>query len=388
MVHPSLTAPPVRANLIKPAEKMARNDLCWCLSGLKYKKCHHDRELQTPINIFELEAKMKAALSDGYCSHPDPASDPCSSKITKAHTIQRKGGLTAIAEVGHVLTVKPRMKDVIASDGKPSPRKIGIKDASVFPGFCGKHDDALFKPIEGKALSLTKESAFLFSYRAIAYERFSKESEIRMSSIQRDMDRGQPFGTQAAIQSHLSVYIEGIHLGMRDISRWKSQFDERLLTGDLDDFHFLAISFDEVLPIVACTALHPEFDLKGQPLQRLGRGNVDFDHITVTVTVFGGRTIVVLGWIGNDDGPARALAESFREVENARKADALIRFLFVHTDNLFLRPSWWEGLSAGNQNALKAMTLSGTPARSRSGREIADDKRSYASAGVVETISG
>jgi hypothetical protein len=386
--HPSLTARPIKADLITPVEKMGRNEPCWCRSGLKYKKCHLDREKQTPINIFEVEAKMMAELRDGYCSHPDPATDPCSSTITKAHTIQKKGGLAAIAEAGHVLTVKPTMKELIATDGNPSPHKIGVNNASVFPGFCSRHDDGLFKAIEGKVLSMTKDAAFLFSYRAIAYERFAKEAQLRTASIQRSMDRGQPFANQAAVQSHLSVYIGGVRIGIRDIGRWKSQFDERLLSGARDDFHFLAVRFDQVLPIVACSAFHPEFDLQGNPLQRLGREGVDFDNITLTVTAFESQTIMVLGWIGSADGPAWALADSFLKVADARKADALIRLLFVQTDNLFLRPSWWDGLSPGDRQAFNVMTRSGTTMQMRLGSELADDKKTFVTASVAETVSG
>lgn len=36
---------------------------------------------------------------------------------------------------------------MIESEGKPAPRKIGVGKASVFPGFCSKHDTTLFKPI-------------------------------------------------------------------------------------------------------------------------------------------------------------------------------------------------------------------------------------------------
>ena len=146
--------------------------------------------------------------------------------------------------------------------------------------------------------------------------------------------------------------------------------------------------FDQVLPIVACGAFHPEFDLQGNPLQRLGRDGVDFDHIALTVTAFKGQTIVVLGWIGSDDGPARALADSFLKVADARKADALIRLLFVQTDNLFLRPSWWEGLSPGDRKAFNVMTRSGTTTQMRSSSELADDKKTFVTAAVAETVSG
>ncbi len=190
-LHASLKAPPLQVVPIAPVPSMRRNDSCWCRSGLKYKKCHLNRELQEPINIFELEAKLVAQARAGYCSHPDPSNDPCSSIIIRSHTVQKKGGIAAIAEAGHVLTVKPVMKDMMATSGNPKPRKVGVNSASVFPGFCNKHDTTLFKPIEGSVLTLDKNSAFLFSYRAIAYERFSKEAQWKGLVAMREGRQGQ-----------------------------------------------------------------------------------------------------------------------------------------------------------------------------------------------------
>lgn len=386
--HPSLTAPLVKADLITPLETMGRNEPCWCRSGLKYKKCHLDREKQAPVNIFEVETRLIAQFREGYCSHPDPSNDPCSPKITKAHTVQKKGGITAIAEAGHVLTVKPTMKDMIESEGHPSPRKIGINNASVFPGFCNKHDTALFKPIEGKALSLNKDTAFLFSYRAIAYERFAKEAQFKAIAAQREMDRGQSFFHQSLIQTHLNVFAAGVQVGRRDMDRWKAQFDARLLSGCRDDFHFLAVRFDTVLPIVASSAFHPEFDVQGNPLQRLGRDSADLDHIVLNVTAFDGQTIMVLGWIGNADGPAQAFADSFMKVAQDRKADVLVRLLFLQTDNLFLRPSWWDALPSTQRHVFKNMILSGSTMQARSAGEYVDQGTSVVAAAAIETVSG
>ena len=176
--------------------------------------------------------------------------------------------------------------------------------------------------------------------------------------------------------------------GLRDVSHWKEQFDERLLSGSRDDFYFLAMRFDQILPIVACSAFHPEFDLHGNLLQRLGRESVDFEHITLTVTTFEGQTIMVFGWIGSNEGPARTLAESFLRVTDGRKGDALVRLLFIQTDNLFLRPSWWSSLSDADQQTFNEMTKSGTPVRMRSGEEFADETKSFITAAVVETVSG
>src|SRR5450432_4346522 len=112
--HPSLNAPPIKSDPIKPVETMGAYELCWCRSGKKYKWCHFCRDQQKPVNFFEIESKMIAELRDGFCSYPDPTGDACSSTITKAHTIPKKGGLAAIAEAGHVLTAKPILKDLMA----------------------------------------------------------------------------------------------------------------------------------------------------------------------------------------------------------------------------------------------------------------------------------
>lgn len=368
---------------------MGRNKLCWCLSGKKYKKCHSGREGQEKINAYEFEQKMLDELRKGYCSHPAPSPDsPCSTTITKAHTVQKKGGLTAIAEAGHVLTVKPIMKEMIKTGGNPQPRRIGVKLASVFPGFCSNHDSALFKPIEGKSLTLNTETSFLFSYRAVAYERFSKEAEHRNTLNMREADRGMPFWKQAAIQSTLYDLLAGVELGKRDVKRLKDQFDQQLISGSHNDFHFVAIRFDSILPIVACGAFHPEFDLNGIRLQQLGQDSFELDFVTLTVTTFEETTIVVFGWIGPQKGPARALVDSFLAIKNSRKADAIVRLLFIHTDNLFLRQSWWAELPTSSQNALNDMTRSGTPVRERTGREYSDASLEFITSDIVEPISG
>lgn len=390
-IHPSITAPKITKDYMPlvPIEKMGRNELCWCRSGKKHKKCHLIREGQEKSNVFEHEQKMWAELREGYCSHPAPSPDnPCSATIAKAHTIQKNGGLAAISEDGHVLTVKPVMKEMIKTEGNPQPRRVGVGNASVFPGFCSNHDSALFKAVEGKSLALTRETAFLFSYRAIAYERFSKEAQHRFTLYLREADSGMPFWKQAALQKLLYDMITGLELGVRDVKLWKKQFDDRLLTGTLDDFHFVAIRFDRILPIVACGAFHPEFDLKGTRLQQLGQDKFELDHVTLTVTTFAESTVVVFGWIGPQSGPSRSLAESFLAVDDSRKADALVRLLFIHTDNLFLRPSWWATLPASSQKILNNMTRSGTHIRMRTGEEFADESLKLFSADVVETASG
>jgi hypothetical protein len=383
--HPSLTAPLVKVPPIHPVETMDPYKLCWCGSGTKYKWCHHRRHEQDEVNPFEVEARIVGELRVGYCSHPDPVGDPCVGTIVKAHTVQRRGGLSQIAEDSHVLTVKPTMKGLMADDGESQPRLLGIGKASVFPGFCSHHDDSLFKAVEGSDLPLDAEHAFLFGYRAIAYERFQKECQVRSAPHQREMDCGKPFFAQANVQIYLNTFQFGVRMGLADIERTKEAFDGMLMTGDRSGFHFLAVRFDGLLPMVGCAAFQVEQDLDGKQLQRLGHGTAPFEVITVTVTAFQGRTVAAFGWIDDGDGPAARLAASFAKLTDDRKADALLRLLFVHSDNLYLRPSWWDGLDEAVRDALVHDVMAGTPFRPRADGALKDDGRSLLTATVVET---
>lgn len=76
-----------------------------------------------------------------------------------AHTLQRSGGLAAVADsTNHVIGVLPTMAEMVRSEGQPSPRRLGVRHASTFPGFCNAHD-AVFSPIKAETLIMTDEAA-------------------------------------------------------------------------------------------------------------------------------------------------------------------------------------------------------------------------------------
>ena len=111
------------------------------------------------------------------------------------------------------------------------------------------------------------------------------------------------------------------------------------------DSHYFALRVDQVLPIVSCGAFFPEYDFMGKPLQRLSRRPFTFEHLSLSITAFAGRTVALFGWLGGEAGPAGRFVASFRALPDGRKADALIRLAFEHLENIYLAPSWWEALS-------------------------------------------
>ena len=126
----------------------------------------------------------------------------------------------------------------------------------------------------------------------------------------------------------------------------------------------------------------------GNTLQRLARRPCAFEHLSVSVTVFTGRTVVFFGWLGDDSGPAGKFVASFRALPDDRKADALIRLVFEQMENIYITPSWWETLAPDNKTALLRAVQSGTTLAAREPKCLIDGGSAYAVANVIEASAG
>ena len=363
-MHPSLTADFVPPPPLKPQEVMGRNELCWCGSGKKWKRCHRDRQLQHEIPIGKLLKEVHVTEKVGSCLHPEASDQNCSNRIIKAHTIQRAGGLRTIAENGHVVSGKRGFEKIFKNDGELVPDLIGIGDASTFMGFCSFHDNSLFEPIESHAYSLDHEAAFLLAFRALAYEYLTKKNSIRSIELQREMDRGKDFPTQGAIQQSLHVFLAGSLRGLQDLRNWKSDYDQRFREKNYGSAPHYAVEFEGVLPFVCSGAFHPEVDFHGNRLQIISRGNATFEHVCVNVSAVGPKSFIAFGWTGAKGGPAERFVESFRAVTSSEKANAALILAVEQLENTYFTPSWWNALTASSRNHLIERMRSGIGFRS------------------------
>jgi hypothetical protein len=297
----------------------------------------------------------------GRCVHPVAGSNTCGGEPIKAHTVQRNGGLSAIAEAGHVISIAAAFEDLHKNAGVLIPRPVGVGSASTFTGFCNHHDTTMFRPVEVGAKELSAESCFLLSFRAVAYELIAKEAAFASLSLVRENDRGRPFDEQIRIQEGLNVMAAGLRLGLTDLERWKRDYDAAYMQRESHRHKSHGVSFDGILPVVACGAFTPEVDFDGRVLQKLGVGPADHEAVTFNLTVFDGRSVAVLGWSGEGDGPAAAFAGSFVDAVRASGADAVIRLAFEQIENTFMKPSWWNSLLATERTIILRHVQSGTP---------------------------
>lgn len=352
LLHPSLTKPLNRPSRVHRPSKIGRNDPCWCGSGSKYKVCHYGRESRPQFNHHHVAAAYLKELQRRYCSYGVAAGAPCGAPIIGAHTVQKKGGLGAIAREGKVYSLIPTMAGLEKAGGRLEPRLDGVGRASVFSGFCSIHDNGLFKPIEGKDCAIGAWEALLFAYRAVAFEAFYKRAQLTVAPLFARLDEGLPVEDQELTQNMARHFLHGAEAGEAGTRARKAAYDARVQARDLNNFCYSWTRFDSLLPVVCCGAFLPDNDLAGVALQRPAHGTGVFEQVTLNITSFDGRSVIVFGWTGAETGPAARFVRSFEALDDAAKAAAATRLALDYLENSYIQPDWWESLTTPERRDL------------------------------------
>lgn len=154
--------------------KIRRNDPCPCGSGQKHKKCcinkKDDPNFSNPMNFLSNYKTIRKESKIKQCLHPDKST--CSDKIIGAHSIQNNKILKRISSNGHVYMPCSKPDNPFAV-----MTKWGRKEATVFTGFCGHHDNKIFHPIEDYDFNKSEYHVFLYTYRCFALE-YHKKQEV------------------------------------------------------------------------------------------------------------------------------------------------------------------------------------------------------------------
>jgi hypothetical protein len=303
-----------------------------------------NREKVEKVPTSSILEGLRKAFGKKMCLHPKASDGECKGNIVKAHTIQRVG-LSKIAENGHVYwfrsddnAFRPETKKTLIM----VPHKIGIKGASTFTGFCAKHDNETFRPIEIHTFKCCQEHAFLLGYRALCREIFAKKAVLEMQHLYKTMDSGQPLEIQIPIQRFANAFLAGAKAGLDDLQKIKSTYDRILEHANFEQVRYYTLLFDTYPDILCSGGFWPEYDFKGSKVQNPITPDPDGIQFSLITTDKGGAAVFT--WVKNR-GISEKFIESLDSIPNSDLPHAIIRFVFEYFENTYLRPSWWENLS-------------------------------------------
>ena len=314
----------------------------------------------------QLMQKFKKGAHSGRCLFVDALGNRCSGKAIASHTLQRGDALNSISEGGHVLTFEAR-----SGFGSQPPllgfHRIGLRKASVFPGFCKRHDADLFREIEAGEPLQTKRQAALLGYRVTCLEYFKKETNIRNLSDPQLRKLANDNGNPA----ELEAFLYGLNLGLADLSQCKKEYEIAIHSKDFRKFHAVCIELADLLPFCFASPFAPEFSFGGDHILP------EFDAEWGSVAVFAGslaaRNLFVICGFEREHHDIVGFIESVKDIPEDFVGSAALHTAFEYAENTYFKESWidsfselkklemlqWFGLGTpGVQNSRKGHILS------------------------------
>jgi len=266
---------------------------------------------QEDFKAVQIELIKRSIEISRKCWHPEASPTTCDIDgkgriiLSAAHSVQNNGVLSKIADSGHVTTITFNEGEITGS--KP----IGKRLASIFWGFCNKHD-AIFRPIEIEPYSGTEIQHFLFAYRS--------------------------FVVSAHKKLESSLQIKPDSQAMVDIDKTKDIFDHAILHKDYKAIETYAYTFPLFYPVAASSCFYLDYDFDENIIKH-SASRMEYLFFTI-LPIYPNKTVVLLSFLKQDKHLYENLA---KQITNRNKLKSDISILALgHCENIYFNPKYYE----------------------------------------------
>ncbi|MBB2693086.1 UNVERIFIED_ORG: hypothetical protein GGI63_004021 [Rhizobium esperanzae] len=294
-----------------------------------------DKEQSNISDFFEtMKVRFEKCL-EPTLSCPEPA--------INAHSVQNATSLGLIAEQNHVYELRMRVRN-----GEPQCtfEKVGRNQASTFPGFCGRHDTEIFKPIDTKPLSLEDtEQLFLIAYRSVSRELHTvMEAAMRLqTTLERQIAAGV-----VPKDGPSSAMLEATGHMMKAWGVWKHRlefYDRPFEKGRFDDILHSTFTIEGRKPILASSSFFSVDD------KAWGKR---FAAVTLNVIPTSEmQSTVIVSYPKEQSGKARRYVAPIFLKSGEERLYALSHMLVDRAENFFIAPSHLDGWHAEKRKAIE-----------------------------------
>jgi hypothetical protein len=300
----------------------------------------HKISMENEVNLIIGRIQKGLNKKSYICMYPN-----CTKKAIQSHSQQKEGQLRAIAIEGMVYTLlrnQYRALKTSSADGLPLLHKIGISEASSFPGFCSNHDRIIFEDIDTKVLEQNNEKqSFLLLLRSFCYE---------CSQKQKQFDYHLQFIEQTSnilpeeTRHFFDAWLAGLELF---IKREAPFYLERLfLCYDNDDYSSISNNWTVVERNVGASCSCVFSPLLNQH-QNYMRSNIDRPQPIMSFNLVpeNSRTHIIVSWLQEHTELTAWVFQYFRS--NDRLEEFVNMAAFGESEDTCLNPYLWE---SANEN--------------------------------------
>lgn len=290
--------------------------------------------------------------------------------IVSAHTLSVESMLRKIAVDGHVYTLGQPKR--IAKDTFPiEVQRKGVRDVSVFNGFCSKHDRELFACLEIESFRFTRQQLFMLAYRATARECYLKRKQAE--SIPTAEEYAAIHGITDAVRlSDEALIFQAASLrGAEEAEGLKSSLDTLLTRQGWDRLVSHAILFPSTPSVLATAAFQPFFDMDGKQLQDFEDLEAEMSQIMLSLIPTEAGGAAIFSWLDTANAAPRQFFESV--LRGRDKTSAVLHAVFDNTDNVACAPAWYEQLTQDQQQYIFSRIINFDLSITYSGNKRPDD---------------
>lgn len=295
---------------------------------------------QTLATSLTNETKSKLCLAKYFDS------EHCIDKLIGSHSIAKSAILKSIEDNGKVMTWISSPFNLLKNKGVVKPVEIGIAKASVFGGFCEYHDRELFKEIDKTIEVFNDLIALQLHYRAICYEYFQKISIVEANKKNNTITDND--FEQALAITDLNAL--GNKEGIKDLRAEMIACEKAYSTEMRNNIHALVFEFNILTPVVCAFSWIPEFTIYGNPLFDMESPKLA-PHITFTLGNNGDDKSYFAVTFTKNDSNIDEFISTLLEQKN-KMLDIAIEFCLMNSQNSYMKPIWWNSLSAINKQSI------------------------------------
>jgi hypothetical protein len=296
--------------------------------------------ITTPMITFKsLWNDYKENSNYKYCFYHDKSE--CSTKIKKAHSLQKEKILTQLEAPVNGNNLIYSLNEFKEENFKTIELiPFGKNKASIFSGFCDFHDSKIFSPIENFSILPKPEHFFLLTYRAFAH---GFHQLLETHNYYKSNGEFIKYFPQEYLQGHINL----VQLRIERMLKYKNILDQLIRQKKYSGLNYHYRIFKPFIPLACSSLLSPFYTYKNIFLNP----REDYSYLVLNIIPDNTQTIVIITHF-KEDKKGGIFFEEFKTLSDSEFKEAISSLLIYCTTNTFFSPTLWDKFSDNEKRQL------------------------------------
>lgn len=269
----------------------------------------------------------------------------CQTPPIGSHLLSRSW-LERVADSSHhVVQFQLTTDDRMNEPGRLEARRVGINEATTFPGFCEQHDNELFACLERQEFAATREQLLALAYRSICCEACAKHQVVACNLERASQQLQWALATDQEAPPRFAFEMELEKIRCIQALLYKSALED-MHRDKRDSLAGYVVRFAKRPTVLASTTINPLVTFTGRVLDSR------WDWLAVSIIPGNSGGWAVFTWNNSAPKNPSLFTKSFVNITKEFQTVALLNFVFESSNQFAISPKWWASLSSERQNDL------------------------------------